>query len=188
MGRVNQGVKFVTSRTIFWWLTSSRFWPKVQCPPDCLWTRKTALITGAQASLPFHQLLAPYLTIFLRRWESNNKRKTPVQNWEWAGLTLPGWTSEPRPQGMFWLLLREPTMKALSNSHAFMRVINGERGTDAKSSVPDRCWRKEVGRKKELMELMEGGNMWRARISEGHNPIRETTIHQSRRNHGKGCS
>lgn len=46
-------------------------------------------------------------------------------------------------------------MKALSNSHPFMLAINEERETDAKSSIPDRCWGKEVGRKKEW-KLMEG--------------------------------
>lgn len=56
------------------------------------------------------------------------------------------------------LLLWELTMKALSNSHPFMLAINEERETDAKSSIPDRCRGKEVGRKKEW-KLMEGGNM-----------------------------
>lgn len=41
------------------------------------------------------------------------------------------------------------------------------------------------GRKKEW-NLMAGGNMRRVGISEGHNPIRETTVHQSRGNQGKG--
>lgn len=54
--------------------------------------------------------------------------------------------------------LWELTMKALSNSHPFMLAINEERETDAKSSIPDRCRGKEVGRKKEW-KLMEGGNM-----------------------------
>lgn len=37
---------------------------------------------------------------------------------------------------------------------------------------------KEVGRRKEW-KLMEEGNMWcGGRISEGHNPIGEATIHQ----------
>lgn len=40
-------------------------------------------------------------------------------------------------------------MKALSNSHPFMLAINEERETHAKSSIPDRCLGKEVGRKKE---------------------------------------
>lgn len=56
------------------------------------------------------------------------------------------------------LLLGEPTMRALSHSHPFMHAINEERETDAKSSIPDRCWGKEVGRKKEW-KLMEKGNM-----------------------------
>ena len=51
-------------------------------------------------------------------------------------------------------MLWEPTKKALSTSHA----LNEERETDARSSIPDRCWRKEVGRKKEW-KLAEGGNM-----------------------------
>lgn len=68
-------------------------------------------------------------------------------------------------------------MEALSNCHPFMLAINEERETDAKCSIPDRCRGKEVGRKKEW-KLMEGGNMWRGRISEGHNPIGENTIYQ----------
>lgn len=49
-------------------------------------------------------------------------------------------------------------MEALSHSHPFMHAINEERETDAKSSIADRCWGKEVGRKKEW-KLMEEGNM-----------------------------
>lgn len=86
------------------------------------------------------------------------KQSITVWNWELAWLALPGWTSEPRPQRMFCLLLWEPTMKALSNSHPFMQAINAERETDAKSSIPDKCRGKEVGRKKEW-KVMEKGNM-----------------------------
>lgn len=66
-------------------------------------------------------------------------------------------------------------MKALSNNHSFMPAINEEREADAKSSIPDGCQGKEVGREKEW-KLLEGGNMWRS-ISEDYNPITETTIY-----------
>lgn len=47
--------------------------------------------------------------------------------------------------------------EGLSNSYALKRAINAQRETDAKSSLTDRCWRKEVGRKR-------NGNLWQEEI------------------------
>lgn len=174
MGRVKIG----TSQTLPKMANVLEFGPRCNVPLTTFEYKKRTLVAGTQASNPLCQHLAPYFTIFWGgRGVQQQKRNTGVQNWESAWLMLPGWTSEARPWRMFWLLLWELTMKALSNSHPFMLAINEERETDAKSLIPDRCRGKEVGRKKEW-KLMEGGNKWRGRIPEGHNPIRGNITYQ----------
>ena len=60
------------------------------------------------------------------------------------------------------------------------------RKRDRCQELPNRLMLEEGSGQKKEWKLMAGGNMQRVRISDGHNPIRETTVHKSRGNHGKG--
>lgn len=60
------------------------------------------------------------------------------------------------------------------------------RKRDTCQELPNRQMLEEGSGWKKEWNLMAGGNMQRVRISEGYNPSRETTVHQSRGNHGKG--
>lgn len=64
-------------------------------------------------------------------------------------------------------------MKALSNNHSFMLAINEEREADAKSSIPDGCQGKEVGRER-------NGNFWRKEICEEEGSLRIITPYINR--------
>lgn len=80
--------------------------------------RKRTLVTGAQASISLHQLLASYLTVWgavWRRVSPTTKENTTVQNWEPAGSCCLG-GPQARAAELAQPPLWEPTMGALCSS------------------------------------------------------------------------